>query len=268
MLAALVSVWWAAGVYIQGRYGADVLAYSETVQSTSYTSSAPEVLRGLGYWLFYVRDAATATTSASGDYQTSTALITWGWMLLVAGFAGIALLRWRARSFAALCVLAGVVLAVGVHPLDDASPLMRVFADHPRSSLVLALRSSSRAVPVSLFGLALGAAVGAGWVAARWRRWGVVAPVALVLLAGLNVPAMRSRAYVDAALLHDEDGAGGVAEAAADARRRARRRLRVAAARRGERGLPLGIHGRPGAARHQRPRSADPRLAAARQRRR
>lgn len=204
-LSILVSLWWAAGVYVQGKYGADVLAFSETVQSTSYTSSSPEVLRGLGYWLFYVRDAASATTAASGGYQTSTALIGWGWLLIIAGFGGIALLRWRARSFAALCVLAGVVLAVGVHPIDSASPLMRVFADHPRSSLVLALRSSSRAVPVSLFGLALGAAVGASWIAARWRRWGVVAPIVLVVIALLNVPPLRARQYVDAGLLHSED---------------------------------------------------------------
>ncbi len=214
-LTILVSVWWAAGVYVQGRYGADVLAFSETVQSTSYTSSSPEVLRGLGYWLFYVRDVAATTTAASGDYQTSTALIGWGWALIVAGFAGIAFLRWRARSFAALCVLAGVVLAVGVHPIDGASPLMRVFADHPRSSLVLALRSSSRAVPVSLFGLALGAAVGASWIAARWRRWGLIGPVAVVLLALLNVPALRSRAYVDAGLLHSEDVPAAWQQAAA-----------------------------------------------------
>lgn len=205
VLSAVVSVWWLAGVSLQHRYGADVLAYSETVQSTSYTSSAPEVLRGLGYWLFYVRDAAVATTSASGDYQTSTALMTWGWLLIVGGFAGIALLRWRARSFVALCLLAGVVLAVGVHPIDDPSPLMQPFADRPRSSLVLALRSSSRAVPLSLFALALGIAVGAAWVASRWRRWGPVVPAAVVVLAGLNIPALWSRSYVDAGQLHAQD---------------------------------------------------------------
>jgi arabinofuranan 3-O-arabinosyltransferase len=204
-LSAAVSVWWLAGVSLQHKYGADVLAYSETVQSTSYTSSAPEVLRGLGYWLFYVRDAAVATTSASGDYQTSTALITWGWLLIVGGFAGIALMRWRTRSFLALCLLAGVVLAVGVHPIDDPSPLMQPFADRPRSSLVLALRSSSRAVPVSLFALALGIAVGAGWVAGRWRRWGPAVPALVVILAGLNVPALWSRDYVDRSQLHAQE---------------------------------------------------------------
>lgn len=214
-LSAAVSVWWLAGVSLQHEYGADVLAYSETVQSTSYTSSAPEVLRGLGYWLFYVRDAAVATTSASGEYQTSTALMTWGWMLIVGGFAGIALMRWRSRSFLALCLLAGVVLAVGVHPIDNPSPLMQAFADRPRSSLVLALRSSSRAVPLSLFALALGIAIAAGWVAGRWRRWGPVVPAAVVVLAGLNLPALWSRSYVDESQLHEQQVPDAWTEAAA-----------------------------------------------------
>ena len=45
---------------IQGRRGADVLAYSESLESVSYTSTSPEVWRNLGYWLTYVRDAYAA----------------------------------------------------------------------------------------------------------------------------------------------------------------------------------------------------------------
>ena len=59
-----VSLWWIAMVVIQGRRGADVLAYSESLESVSYTSTSTEVWRGLGYWLTYVRDAYAATTTA------------------------------------------------------------------------------------------------------------------------------------------------------------------------------------------------------------
>ena len=52
-----VSLWWIVAVSIQGRLGADVLAYSESLESVSYTSTSTEVWRGLGYWLTYVRDA-------------------------------------------------------------------------------------------------------------------------------------------------------------------------------------------------------------------
>ncbi|NDD98465.1 MAG: DUF3367 domain-containing protein, partial [Actinobacteria bacterium] len=51
-----MSAWWLAGLAVQGRYGSAVLSYTEALPSTSATSTAPEVLRGLGYWLFYDRN--------------------------------------------------------------------------------------------------------------------------------------------------------------------------------------------------------------------
>ena len=57
----------------------------------------------------------------------------------------------------ALLVFVGVVLAVGVHPIEDPSPLMSGFADNSRSSIALALRSSTRALPLSTFGIGVGA---------------------------------------------------------------------------------------------------------------
>ena len=50
-LSLAVSLWWIAMLVVQGRYGADVLAYSESLESVSYTSTSTEVWRGLGYWL-------------------------------------------------------------------------------------------------------------------------------------------------------------------------------------------------------------------------
>ena len=100
-------------------------------------------------------------------------------------------------------VLAGLVLAVGVHPIDDA-----VAAD-ARAGRVSALVAGARAaqlapaaLPLSLFGLALG--VGASlrrWVAARLARGR--APRCADrggLLAVLNLPALlHGRQYVDPA---------------------------------------------------------------------
>ncbi len=56
---------------VQGRYGADVLAYSETLEAVSLTSTSTETLRGMGYWLFYVRDPIGFTTSAAEAYMAS-----------------------------------------------------------------------------------------------------------------------------------------------------------------------------------------------------
>ena len=265
-LTILVSVWWAAGVYVQGRYGADVLAFSETVQSTSYTSSSPEVLRGLGYWLFYVRDAATATTGASGDYQTSTALIGWGWLLIVAGFAGIALLRWRARQ------LRCPVRARRGRARGRRAPDRRRFTADAGVRRPPAL--VARAGPAQLVEGRAGQPVRAR---ARRRRRRVLGRRPLASLGPDRTRrrrAARAPQRAGAALaglrrhraVAQRGRAVGLAGRSRDARRVDGRRPGAAAARRRERRLPVGLHGGPGAAGHLRARPDHPRLAAARQR--
>ena len=75
MLSFGVSLWWIAALVVQGRHGADVLPYSESLADVSFTSTSTEVWRGLGYWLFYIRDPYGATTSVSLRYLTSSPAI-------------------------------------------------------------------------------------------------------------------------------------------------------------------------------------------------
>ncbi len=199
-LGIAVSLWWIFMLRAQGAYGADVLAYSESLQATSLTSASTETLRGMGYWLFYVRDPYAFTTTASQAYMESGRAIAISFGLLVTCIAGLALTRWSQRRYAALLVLAGIILAVGVHPIDDASPLMSPLAENSRSSLALAIRSSTRALPVSNFGLALGAgALVAALAATRWRLRSL-APTLVMLLAIVNLPALFDGNLVDPAL--------------------------------------------------------------------
>ena len=157
VLSVVVSLWWIVAVVIQGRRGAEVLAYSESLESVSFTSTSTEVWRGLGYWLTYISDPFAATTTAATDHLTSGRLILGGFILLVIAVLGVVLTRWRERRFAIALIVTGVVLGVGVHPLDDPSPLMSVLAGDGETGLALALRSSTRAVPMLMLGLALGA---------------------------------------------------------------------------------------------------------------
>ena len=215
-LAIAVSLWWIVMLRAQGAYGADVLAYSESLQATSLTSASTETLRGMGYWLFYVRDPYAFTTTASQAYMESGRVIAISFGLLLVCIAGIALTRWSQRRYAALLVLAGIILAVGVHPIDDASPLMSPLAENSRSSLALAIRSSTRALPVSNFGLALGAgALVAVLGATRWRLRSL-APVLVILLAIVNLPALLDGNLVDPALERDETPPSAWLQAADD----------------------------------------------------
>jgi arabinofuranan 3-O-arabinosyltransferase len=214
-ISLVVSMWWIVMLVVQGRHGADVLAYSETLDAVSLTSVSTETLRGLGYWLFYVRDPYAFTTTAAIEHLGSTWVILAGYLLVALGLAGLALIRWSQRRFAAWMFAAGIVLAVGVHPIEDPSPLMAPLRD---SALGLALRSSTRALPLSAFGLAMGIGVLvtlASRARVRGRALGGVASAALVVLAVVGVPAATSGGYVDPALERDQDVPGAWDDAVA-----------------------------------------------------
>ena len=206
-----VSIWWLVMLGIQGRYGADVLGFSETLESVSSTSTASEVVRGLGYWLFYIRDPYAPTTAASLVYQTSPALIVVGFTLTMVCLIGLVSTRWRYRPYALGLVLIGVLLAVGVHLASDPSPAMEVVRD---SRLALALRSSTRALPLMVLGLGLGAGVLVQAVA-PWRMRQRTMMIGLLALVALNVPSVWRAQLVDAGIERDQNVPAAWTDAAA-----------------------------------------------------
>jgi arabinofuranan 3-O-arabinosyltransferase len=204
VVSLLGSLWWMSMLSMQGRYGAKVLGYSETLEAVSTTSSAPEVLRGMGYWLSYVHAPSGTTTTAATPYMTSSALIAIGFGLLVLCLGALVVMRFAERALAGLLLVAGLVLSVGVHPITAASPLMSRIADASRSTLALSMRSSTRAVPMIVLatGLCAAALVDAS---ARWRpRWRVLVGPLFVLLIVANQPALFTGDLVDPSLLHDQ----------------------------------------------------------------
>lgn len=206
-----LSLWWLVKLAQQGRFGADVLSYSETLEAVSATSTSTEVLRGLGYWLFYVRDPYIATTTAADPHMTSGRVVLASFAIVLIGIIGLLGVRWRARAYAATLVAVGMLLAIGAHPIDDMSILQRIVYGDPRSGLSLGFRSSSRAVPLLLLGLALGAGAVVGALRAHERRtetrrrWSIAAALSICALAVVNLPALRDGGYVDEALLRDQD---------------------------------------------------------------
>lgn len=212
VLSIAVSVWWIAMLAIQGRYGANVLAYSETLDAVAYTSNSVEVMRGLGYWLFYVRDPYAAATSSSLAYQQSLPLIAVGFALMVLCLLGLTVTRFAHRKFAIALVTVGLLIAVGVHPYPDPSPA----ASAVRSSgLALALRSSTRAIPLITLGLGLGAAALVTAVRRHDRRRGRWLAVLTVTLVAANLPSLWTGDLVDPALDRDSSPPAAWLDAAA-----------------------------------------------------
>ncbi|MEM1332668.1 MAG: alpha-(1-_3)-arabinofuranosyltransferase family protein, partial [Actinomycetota bacterium] len=198
------SLWWVAMLAVQRANGADVLAYSESLRAVSTSSTALETLRGLGYWLFYVRDHVGATTSASLDHLDDGRIVAVGFAAALLPLAGLLTESSRRTRVGAWCVVTGVVVAVGIHPIDDPAPLVGALAGDTDSGLALALRSTARAVPVVLLGAAIGAAALVTTAPAPRRartllagRRHTVAATGLIALAVAATPAWVSADLVD-----------------------------------------------------------------------
>lgn len=220
-LSIAVSIWWIAMLVIQGRFGTDVLPYSESLADVSLTATSSETWRGLGYWLFYVRDPYAATTTESLRYLSSSVAIAVSYVLPLAALVALTWCRWAHRRFAAGLIGIGLVLAVGVHPIGDRSPLMRLLAGDDDGGLALALRSSTRALPVMVLGLALALAMaveaGRGVVLPRLDlRVSTALGAAVAIVAVVNLPSIWTGAFVDPALERDQDPPPAWSEAAAD----------------------------------------------------
>ena len=122
----------------------------------------------------------------------------------------------RARRFAALLVFVGIVLAVGVHPIDDPSPLMSPFAESSRSSLVLALRSSTRALPMAVSASRSARVRSSPPSRAGSSRHQWLAGAAVTALAAAQPARAVDGGFVDAALARDQDPPAAWTAAAAD----------------------------------------------------
>ncbi len=201
-LSTVMSSWWLVALAVQSRTGADVLAYSETAQAVSSTSSAPEVLRGLGYWLFYGGDSTGPWNSASSAYVQSPGLILLGFGLVALAMAALVLVERRVRMWLASLWSIGVVVAVGAH--GDSWLSHRLLSGNARSTVLLAFRSSTRAVPLVL--LASSLAIGYGLSALTTRRSTLARNFSLtsVVLTMLQLPAIWNGSLVDRQLRRPE----------------------------------------------------------------
>ena len=99
VLTVVTSLWWLAGLSVQGNYGLNVLKYTETLQTVSSTSLASEVLRGLGYWFFYGIDKIGHWTDASVTYTRNPASILISFAVPTLALLAAACVRWRHRAF-------------------------------------------------------------------------------------------------------------------------------------------------------------------------
>ena len=169
VLTVAVSIWWIVGLAIEAGYGVNVLKYTETVYATSGSSSAAEIIRGLGYWYFYGFDRLGPWTNSSVVYtqHLKALVLSYGPPLLA--LIAAAFLRWRLRAYFVLLIVVGMVWSVGAHPYDHPTPFGSVLkAFMTKTTAGLAMRSTDRATPLVILGLSILLAAG---LTALWRRF-------------------------------------------------------------------------------------------------
>ena len=198
-MSFVVSLWWIVGLAIEGGFGVAILQTTETVQTVSQTSTPIEVLRGLGYWYFYGTDRLGPWVTSSVQLTQETVPLAFGFVVPVLSFIAAVFTRWRARGFFILLVLVGLILAVGTYPFTDPTwfgHALKAFMTD--TSAGLALRSTDRATPLLLLGIAM--LLGAG-VTALGRRSLLlalgVAALSVAVVAAANPPAFNGSTVAD-----------------------------------------------------------------------
>ncbi|HYI62631.1 MAG TPA: alpha-(1-_3)-arabinofuranosyltransferase family protein [Acidimicrobiales bacterium] len=215
VLTVATSLWWVVGLWCQGGFGIDVLRYTETARTVADASTAPELLRGLGYWYFYGDDKLGQWIEPSSAYTENPALILLTYGLPVLGLLAAGLVRWRYRGFFVGLVVLGLAVAVGAHPWDDPTVAGSGVKAFLQSQAGLAMRSLPRTVPLIALGLSVATGMAVTAVG-RWRpRWERPSATALVALALVGLPPLWLGQMVADNLQRDEELPAYWTEAAA-----------------------------------------------------
>jgi arabinofuranan 3-O-arabinosyltransferase len=173
VLTLATSLWWLSGLLIESRYGINVLRFTEQIPDVSATAYPFEILRGLGYWLFYGRDQVGFWNRAVFRFTQNAFVVLVSLLIPAIAMLAAASVRWRYRLYWVILVVVGVAISVGAAPYDHPSTVGAAFKSFAKSStLGLALRSTARATPLVVLGLAAMLAAGINVFNDRMRAAG------------------------------------------------------------------------------------------------
>ncbi|HEY7630376.1 MAG TPA: alpha-(1-_3)-arabinofuranosyltransferase family protein, partial [Thermoleophilaceae bacterium] len=187
-LALLASLWWIFPVLVAAKYGLNFLPFTEHPGSIWATTSVPESLRLMGYWISYL---GVGYGGHIKPYFSDSGLLLFNPFVVVATLLVPALAlagfvwtrRWRFGPFFLLLVLAGLLLMGAGWP--EGTPLRRgLNFTYNHFSAVQFLRTTYKAGP--LVGLAI-ACLGGVAVATLWGRFRQSPPRRAALAAGVVV---------------------------------------------------------------------------------
>ena len=171
LLSVAASLWWVVPVAVHAAFGINFLLFTESAGAIWATTSIPESLRLMGYWLSYLGggfgELPQPYFDASAELLFARPVVVAS--LVVPGLALAGLVwtrRWRYAPFFLLLLLAGLLVMTAGFP--EGTPLRRaVTATYNHVEPVQFLRTTYKAGPLVALALAcLGGAAGAE----LWRR--------------------------------------------------------------------------------------------------
>ena len=189
----LAILWWLVGLYLFGKFGPDVLQYTESVQATTSTTSLFEVLRGTADWISHLPGSYNPA-GFSLSFRSVPILAT----SIVAGIglAGLVRRKLPQRTFLVVCLLLGVAAVGGGYGGffgNPATAQYRVLLDGPLN----AFRNIYKFQPLIVLPLAFGIAHSLAGIFSlevlQIRTWTkrVLAVLAISLLAAASWPLWR-----------------------------------------------------------------------------
>src|SRR3954447_8477474 len=194
LLTGLVSAWWVVPLLVQSGFGVDFLRFTEQPGTIWSTTSLPESLRLMGYWISYLGVGYGGTLRPyfgdGGVLLFALPVVVAGLLVPAAALTGFAWTRRQAYGpFLLVLVLAGLVAMTAGFP--EGTPLRRAANfTYNHVAAVQFLRTTYKAGPLAALGIA-----GLAGLAAVRRPALAVAFVAVAALA--SWPLVRGRALDD-----------------------------------------------------------------------
>lgn len=187
LLAGLLSVYWLVPSVAALGAGSHVTHFSESLAGIAGSSSFGEVIRGLGLWVLYGRDADGPWQPGFAAYLDNPLVIAASFLLPLLAVLSALVVRGPARRFTLLLAVPATVLMVGAHPVSSPTPFGRVvlwaFEHVPGAA---AFRTTNKVGAVMVLGLVLLCALAAPEILRRARRF-APRPVLAVVAAGALV---------------------------------------------------------------------------------
>ena len=202
LLTGLVSAWWVVPLLVQSRFGVDFLRFTEQPGTIWSTTSLPESLRLMGYWISYL---GVGYGGNLRPYFGDGGVLLFALPVVIAGLLVPALaltgFAWTRKHpyapFALLLVLVGLLIMSAGFP--EGTPLRRASNFTYNHFLpVQFLRTTYKAGPLVVIGIAV-----LGGLAAQRVRSRALMAGALVIPLVAGWPLIRGRGVDDQLLWQD-----------------------------------------------------------------